>query len=193
MKILPYLLFAAVLSLVYIVLFILPNHVEGFALIPDKIFQGEFWRFFTYPFDHLDSGHLLKNLIGLMIITVGIIELKTKFSDFSSIYLLAGFLAVLPLWFIIQFTALGASVAIYSAFGLIALEAKKYEINEIHILALIIGATFIEAMIGGTNSAFLSSLSHFSGLVFGIFAFVFAKRIHSGLDKKKIHCLRKIS
>jgi rhomboid protease GluP len=192
MKILPYLLFASLLSVIYIILFILPNHVAGFALIPEKVFQGEFWRFFTYPFDHLDSSHLIKNLIGLMIITIGLIELKTKFSDFSSVYLLAGFLAVLPLWFLIQFTALGASVAIYSAFGLIALEAKKYEIKEWHILSLIALTIFTEAILSGTNTAMLSSLSHFSGLVFGIFAFVFAKKIHSGLDKKKIHCLRKI-
>jgi len=193
MKIWPYLLFAAVLSAIYIVVFILPLHVERFALVPSGIQEGEFWRFLTYPFDHLDSSHLLKNLIGLMIITIGIIELKTKFSDFSSVYILAGFLAVLPLWFLIQFTALGASVAVYSAFGLIALEAKKYEIKEWHILALIIGATFIEAVIGGTNSSFLSGLSHFSGLVFGVFAFFFIKQVHSGLDKKRIKCLRKIS
>jgi len=192
MKIWPYLLFAAVLSAVYIAVFILPNHLNGFALIPEKIKEGELWRFLTYPFDHVDSSHLLKNLIGLAIITAGIIELKTKFSNFSSIYLLAGFLAVLPLWFLIQFTALGASVAIYSIFGMIALEAKKYEIKEWHIVSLLIVVIFVEALLSGTNTAMLSSLSHFSGLLFGVFAFIFAKKAHGALDKKKIQCLRRI-
>ena len=193
MKIWPYLLFAAVLSAIYLYIFILPNHVAGFALVPSGVQSGELWRFLTYPFDHLDSGHLLKNLIGLVIITAGIVELKTKFSDFSSIYMLAGFLAVLPLWFIIQFTALGASVAIYSIFGMIALEAKKYEIKEWHILSLFIVVIFVEALLSGTNTAMLSSLSHFSGLLFGVFAFIFIKKAHSTLDKKRIQCLRRIA
>ena len=192
MKILPYLLFAAFLSVVYIVLFFIPNHVESFALIPEKISQGEFWRFGTYPFDHLDAGHLLKNLIGLLIMTAGIIALKTRFSDFSSVYLLAGFFAVLPLWFIMQFTALGASVAIYSIFGMIALEVKKYEIKGWHVLAMLTAIIFLEAALTNSSVSFLSAMSHFSGVLFGVFAFMFAKAIHKTLNKKKIHCLRKI-
>jgi membrane associated rhomboid family serine protease len=192
MKIFPYLLFAAILSIIYVILFIIPNHVESFALIPQKIKEGELWRFGTYQFVHLNIGHLLKNLIGLLIITAGIIELKTRFSDFSSIYLTAGFLGVLPLWFLIQFTALGASVAIYSIFGLIALETKKYEIKEWHIIALLIGTIFIEAILAGTSASVFSALSHFSGLLFGIFSFIFAKRIHEALDRKKLYSLRSI-
>jgi len=192
MKIWPYLLFAAVLSAIYLYVFILPLHVEKFALVPSGVQQGEFWRFLTYPFDHLDSGHLIKNLIGLMIITAGIIELKTKFSDFSSVYLVAGFIAVIPLWLIIQFTALGASVAIYSIFGFIALESKKYEIKEWHILSLIIASIFLESIFAGTQTSWLSSLSHFSGLLFGFFSFFFAKKVHESIDKKKIYGLRRI-
>jgi len=192
MKIWPYLLFAGLLSAVYILFFILPSHVEGFALIPLKVQEGEFWRFLTYPFAHLNTGHLIENLVGLLIITAGIVELKTRFSDFSSIYLLAGFLAVLPLWFIIQFTALGASVAIYSIFGLIALESKKYEIKEWHMLVLFSGIILAEAYLAGASTAKLSSLSHLSGLIFGIFSFMFAKKLHHTLDKKKIYCLRRI-
>jgi membrane associated rhomboid family serine protease len=192
MKLLPYFLFAAFLSAVYVLVFILPNHIQGYALIPEKISQGEFWRFLTYPFDHIDMSHLIKNLMGLMIITAGIISLKTRFSDFSSIYLIAGFLAVLPLWFILQFTALGASVAIYSVFGIIALESKKYEMKEWHILALVSAGIIIEAVFSGQNTAVLSSLSHFSGVLFGVFAFFFIKQVHSALDSKKIKCLRKI-
>jgi hypothetical protein len=131
-------------------------------------------------------------MIGLIIITAGVVELKTKFSDFSSIYLLAGFLAVLPLWFILQFTALGASVAIYSVFGLIALESKKYEIKPWHILLLMTGVIFAEPILAGTSVAMTSSLSHFSGLLFGVFSFMFAKKAHETLDRKKIQCLRRI-
>jgi len=192
MKIWLYLLFTCILSIAYVSLFILPGHMANLALIPEKVHQGEFWRFFTYPFVHVDFQHLLKNLIGLSIITIGIIELKTKFSDFSSIYLLAGFLAVLPIWFIIQFTALGASVAIYSIFGLIALESKKYEINPWHMLVLLTAVIVAEASTSSVSTSALSSLSHFSGLVFGVFSFFFAKRVHGAMDQKKIHCLRRI-
>lgn len=192
MKILSYLLFALLLSSLYIVLFILPNHVENLALIPSKVSDGELWRFGTYPFAHLNIEHLLKNLIGLTIITAGIISLKTRFSDFSSTYLLAGFFAVLPLWFLLQFTALGASVAIYSIFGLIALESGKYEIKQWHILFLLAGAIFIESLLSNVSTSLLSSLSHFSGLLFGVFSFMFLKKLHKTLNRRKIHCLRKI-
>lgn len=192
MKIFPYLLFAAVLSVIYVIIFILPNHVQGFALIPEKISQGEFWRFLTYPFDHIDMSHLLKNLIGLIIITAGVIELKTKFSDFSSVYILAGFLAVLPLWFILQFTALGASVAIYAIFGLIALESKKYEIKAGHVLSLFIFVILIESALSNSSTIILSSASHLSGLFFGVFSFVFANKLRITMNKRKIQCLRKI-
>lgn len=189
-KIWPIILFSSFLISVYVILFILPNHIENFALIPEKISQGELWRFGTYQFAHLNFEHLLKNLIGLSIITAGIIGLKTKFSEFTSIYLIAGFLAVLPLWFILQFTALGASVAIYSVFGLIAIEAKKYEIKTAHILTLIIAAIFIETALSNNSTVLLSSLSHLSGLIFGVFALIFANKVHKIWDKRKIYCLR---
>ena len=192
MRIWPYLLFAFVLSAGYIILFIAPGHMDNLALDPSKVSSGDLWLFLTYPFVHMDVGHLLKNLIGLALVTVGIIELKTRFSDFSSIYLLAGFLAVLPIWFIIQFTALGASVAIYSIFGLIAIESKKYDIKPWHMLILLTGVIVAEATMSSTSTAMLSSLSHFSGLVFGVFSFFFVKKVHGAMDKKKIHCLRRI-
>jgi len=188
----PYLLFASVLSLVYVVLFIAPGHMTGLALIPSKVSSGELWHFLTYPFVHLDMSHLLKNLAGLALVTTGIVELKTKFSDFSSIYLLAGFLAVLPLWFIFQFTALGASAAIYSIFGLIALESKKYEIRPWHILLLTVVLISAEAFVSNASTSTMSALSHFSGLIFGIFAFNFALKAHKVFEKKKGFCLRKI-
>jgi membrane associated rhomboid family serine protease len=192
MRILPYLLFAGLLSVIYIYVFIIPQSADKFSLTTSAVQEGQAWRFLTYPFAHLDMSHLIKNLIGLMIITAGIIALKTGFSDFSSIYMIAGFIAVLPLWFMLQFTALGASVAIYSVFGIIALESKKYKIKEWHILALIAASIFLEAIFAGNKTSWLSSFSHFSGLLFGVFAFFFAKKIHKTLDRKKMYSLRRI-
>ena len=188
----PYLLFASVLSAVYILLFLAPGHMTGLALVPSKVSSGEFWRFLTYPFIHLDINHLAKNLIGFALVTVGIVELKTKFSDFSSIYLLAGFLAVLPLWFIFQFTALGASVAIYSAFGLIALESKKYEIKPWHLILVTLALIFADALVSKTSTSTMSAFSHLSGLLFGLFAFSFSFKVHEVFEKKRSFCLRRI-
>lgn len=192
MRVWPSLLFVSALSIAYIALFIVPNHVDGLALIPSKVHSGEIWRFLTYPFVHFDMSHLLKNLVGLALVTGAITQLKSKFSDFSSVYLLAGFLAVLPLWFIFQFTALGASVAIYSVFGLIAIESKKYEMRPWHILLLILVLILAEAFVSNAPTSTMSALSHLSGLIFGVFAFNFALKTHKVFEKKKGFCLRKI-
>ena len=92
--------FIALFSAVYVFVFLLPNHVDRFALTPEKVQNGEFWRFVTYPFTHLATTHLVENIIGLVLVGILAIELKTLFGDFSSVYMLAGFFAVIPIWLI---------------------------------------------------------------------------------------------
>jgi len=187
--------FIAALTIIYIAVFIIPGSPAKFALDPSRIPQ-EGWRFLTYPFAHLNFDHLSKNLIAFALVAWLAIELKTSFADFSSTYLLTGFLAVLPLWLALQFTALGASVAIYGAFGLICFEASKLDKKLFFLAAGIIGIILIESFFlfaGGQTRGFVfaQASSHFSGLVFGSIFFFCLGKTKSLISKKKNFCLRR--
>lgn len=189
------LIFIAALVLIYAFIFIIPNSVSRFALVPEKI-PRESWRFLTYPFVHLNSDHLIKNLIALSLVALIIAELKTKFADFSLIYLFSGFLAIIPLWLALQFTALGASVAIYGAFGLICFEATKINIKAFYVWLSIVGILLFEAFIlfaSGSSSGFVltQTSSHFSGLLFGAAFLLCLNKTKTFVSRKKNFCLRK--
>jgi len=192
MKFVLPLIFLLILSGAYIFLFITPNSVSNYELSYGQVQAGEIYRFFTYPFVHLSLDHLLKNVISLSLITLSVIILKTHFKDFSLIYLLAGSLAILPVWFIFKFTALGSSAAIYAMFGVISLESKKYELKPFYFLALISGVILFESLLNKSSESFFSFLSHFSGVIFGLVAIKVSEKIKQRLDSKKIGVLRSI-
>lgn len=197
MKMNKIIIFSIVLAVIYIGVFFVPNRVEKFALVPGKIF--EVWRFVTYSFTHLNARHLIENMMGLGIVAFIARELKTAFSDFSSAHLSTGLLSALPVWLILQFTALGASNAILGCFGLITQEVKKFNIKRWYIIALLLVVIFLKSITSyfsyGSASeqfafAFKQSISHFSGFVAGIGVFFLLARIKPILTKKKRHVLR---
>lgn len=189
-------LFAAILVLIYISVFAIPDSSSKFSLNPEKIHEeGEGWRFLTYPFAHLNLDHLIKNLIALAFVALLITELKTKFSDFSLTYILAGFLAIIPIWIALQFTVLGASVAIYSALGLICIEASKINKKALYFTFGLIAVLLIESLmlfVGGRSLSFIinQTSSHFSGLIFGMVFVGYLGKLKILIGKRKNFCLR---
>ncbi|MBW2966310.1 rhomboid family intramembrane serine protease [Candidatus Woesearchaeota archaeon] len=194
------LIFAAILIIIYSSIFFIPNRFEILSLNPEKI--SEIWRFITYPFTHLNTKHLIENIIGLSLVAFIARELKTAFNDFSSTYLSSGFLSVIPIWLILSFTALGASNAIFGGFGLITQNIKKFQIKSWYIIVLLIIIIFLSSITnyfsyGSKSEQFVSSikqnLAHFSGLIFGIGFFFFLSKIKPILTKRKRHVLRRLS
>lgn len=189
--------FVVILVLIYVAVFFIPDRVEKFALIPEKI--DESWRFATYSFVHLNLKHLVENIVGLTLIAFIALELKVAFGDFISTYFSSGFLSVIPMWLIFTFTALGASNAIFGGFGLISQETRKYNIKGgvwiFFISALIFMNGIISLFYYGIKSgqflfAIQQSLAHFSGLVFGIGIFFLLTKIRPALTKRKRYILR---
>ncbi len=194
------LIFAAILIILYLGIFFIPNRVEKLALVPEKTYEA--WRFLTYSFAHLNAKHLIENIIGLGIVAFIARELKTAFSDFSSTYLSSGFLSVIPIWLIMSFTALGASNAIFGGFGLITQNVKKFQIKSWYIIVLLTVIVFMSSVInyfsyGAGSEQFVfavrQSLAHFSGLMFGIGFFFFLGKIKPIITKRKRYVLRRLS
>jgi len=191
------LIFAGVLIFIYAGVFLVPDSVDKFALVPEK--AHEVWRFITYSFAHLNINHLVENILGLGMVAFIAFELKTAFSDFTASYLSSGFLSVIPVWLLMSFTVLGASNAIFGSFGMISQETKKYGIKGDFILLFLAGIIFMKSVNSlfshGPGSqefifAFRQGLAHFSGLVFGSIFFILLTRLKPVLTKRKRYILR---
>ena len=186
-------IFAGILIIAYVAVFLIPDHVNKFALIAEKVYSGELWRFLTYPFTHLNLSHLVQNIIGLAIVTMLVLELKIPFSDFSITYFITGFFAALPLWMIINFVALGASAAIFGAFGFASMKFKEFNIKPIYVILALTAAIFSSFFLNlsvPNSQNLLQALAHFSGLAAGIGLFFLMSDAKLIINAKKRYCLR---
>ena len=198
-KLKPILLLVGALAIVYAGIFLLPNHIEALALIPEKFFSGEIWRLVTFQFTHLSELHLFENIAGVLLVGFLATELKIATSDFSFVYFLSGSLAPLPIFTVVSFAALGASAAIYGALGLILLEATKFSIKISYVAVALIAAIFLQSGLmlfsyGVSCEGLLFNLkqaaTHFSGLIFGLGIFFLITKTRWNLTKKKRQILR---
>jgi membrane associated rhomboid family serine protease len=183
-------IFVVALSIVYLsVFYLVPNSTENMAFVPEKVIAGEWYRIFTYPFAHLSEAHLFENVISIMIVGFITTELKTEFYDFVVIYMSASFLAVLPVFLVTSFYAIGASAAIYAGFGIITQELAKFKVQAHVPLVIMAMVAFINAFTAffacGTKcDSFLFSMkqggAHFSGLIMGAVGFRFMNNMPIG-------------
>jgi rhomboid protease GluP len=188
-----------ILGGIYILLYLLPAATEALLLSPVTLFSGEIWRILTYQFVHQNLQHLVENLIALLLSALIAIELKAEFSVYSMTYFLTGVLAILPLWFISPFIALGASSAIYGSLGYLSRTAKKFEIRP----SLLIGAIILLTLVGtiitylttsATDTIGLSQqfFAHISGLLFGYYFCILVVLIKDRYAEKRLSCLQNV-
>ncbi|MFH1668460.1 MAG: rhomboid family intramembrane serine protease [Candidatus Woesearchaeota archaeon] len=193
------LLFLA-LSVVYVVLFIMPGVTDLLLLDPDLFLSGEFWRIFTYPLVHQNLAHLSENIIALFLSILLAIELKSSLAVYSSTYVAAGIFAILPLWILSPFLALGASAAIYGSFGFLSRSASRFDIKPYALLSGIAGFTVVSAVYShysGGSIALLSIvqqlMAHLAGLMFGYYFCILATRAVDKYFARRITCLRSMN
>ncbi len=192
-------LIAAVLVIIYLGVFFTPDSSTNLSLDPKKFFAGDYWRLLTYQFAHANTMHLATNTIALIIAAFLAVELKTILSGFYITYLVSGLVAVLPLWWVVPFIALGASSAVYSSFGVASIEANKLGIKPYIPIALfipfIIGKSTYQFITCSGNcvaekASFLQGSAHLMGFVFGIGFFLLLLQTMKFLSRKKYRCLR---
>ena len=179
--------FGAFLAAVYAAVFMIPHSIDKFALVPQLVKSGEFWRFLTYQFAHVSLLHLAENSIGVLLLAVLLTELKTGLFDFYTAFILAGVFAVIPLWAAMSFVAAGASTAIFGGFGLASFEAKKLGIKSWTIIIVLFGFAATQLFTGAQESA----LAHISGLFFGVGMFFALAKAKPVLFAKKRTILRR--
>ena len=187
--------FTGGILLLLVAIFLIPNSLYKFALDKEEFLTGEYWRIGTYSFAHINWKHLIENLVGLGLVGFIALELKTTPFGYILTYFSSAFFAVLPLWLIVSFIAVGSSSAIYALFGFVSFKAKKFDLKTKYILLgliLIIFSSVIFSYFSGGEELkvkFFQSLAHFSGLVFGVVLYGITLFVKDYSQKKKHHLL----
>jgi membrane associated rhomboid family serine protease len=155
------------------------NHVtrEEFGA-QSGMMVGQPWRFLTFEFTHDGVNHLVMNLVGLFLAGFLAFELRIRGSAFLAIFLIAGFLSIIPPMVTgAPYLFVGASTGICGLFGAVAVEFRRYSIPSVPILLLfffaISGSPMLEAA-SGSSVALIETFMHSFGLVLGAgLAFVY--------------------
>ena len=129
------------------------------------------WRFVTFAFTHDGVEHLLMNLLGLVLAGFLAFELGIKGSVFLAVFLLVGFLTVIPpLLAACPYTFVGASAGVCGLFGAVAVGFRRYGFSSLSIFFLfffaLTAAPMAEAFYGSSD-AIIETFMHSFGLILG--------------------------
>lgn len=135
------------------------------------VMAEEPWRFVTFAFTHDGVDHLLMNLLGLVLAGFLAFELGIKGSVFLAVFLIVGFLAVVPpILTACPYTFVGASAGVCGLFGAVAVGFRRYGISSLFIFLVfffaLTAAPMAEAFYG-SSSAIIETFMHSFGLILG--------------------------
>jgi membrane associated rhomboid family serine protease len=129
------------------------------------------WRFFTFAFTHDGVGHLFMNLLGLVLVGFLALELGIRGSVFLVIFLIVGFLTLMPLLLTAcPYTFVGASAGVCGLFGAVAVRFRHYGFPSLFIFLLFFFALTVAPMAEasfGFSSSIIEAFTHSFGLVLG--------------------------
>ena len=135
------------------------------------VMTEEPWRFLTFEFTHDGVDHLLMNLLGLMLAGFLAFELGIRGSVFLAVFLIAGFLTVMPpLLTSCPYTFVGASAGVCGLFGAVAVWFRRYGLPSLLILSLFFFALTASPMaeaLSGSSGAMIKAFMHSFGLILG--------------------------
>jgi membrane associated rhomboid family serine protease len=135
------------------------------------VMAEEPWRFLTFEFTHDGVDHLFTNLLGLVLAGFLAFELGIPGSVFIVVFLVAGFLTVMPpLLTSCPYTFVGASAGICGLFGAVAVWFRRYGLPSLIILSLFFFAVTAAPMaeaISGSSTAVIEAFMHSFGLILG--------------------------
>lgn len=130
------------------------------------------WRFITFMFTHGGIGHLLTNLISLLLVGILAWEMGIRSSAFLAVFVGVGILTVAPPVLLSSpYTFAGASAGVAGLFGATAVEFKRYGFPVLPIFiifALAFAApSMIEAWYAGSAVATMTAFMHLFALTLG--------------------------
>jgi len=148
------------------------NYVGGEEFgVKSGVMLEEPWRFLTFEFTHDGVDHLLMNLLGLVLAGFLAFKLGIRGSVFFSVFLIAGFLTVMPpLLTSSPYTFVGASAGISGLFGAVAVWFRRHGLPSLLMLSLFffaLTAAPIAEALSGSSGALIEAFMHSFGLILG--------------------------
>lgn len=131
--------------------------------------QEEPWRFITFMFTHDGAGHLLTNLICLMLVGFLAWELGIRTSAFLAVFVGVGILTVAPAVLLLSpYTFVGASAGVAGLFGAVSVEFKRYGFPVLPIFVIFALALAAPSMAeAGSAIATMKAFMHLFALTIG--------------------------
>ena len=166
---------AACIALVCSFVFYLESggHVgpESLGVKSDAV-ESQPWRFVTFMFTHDGVGHLMTNLIGLLLVGFLAWELGIRSSAFLAVFVGVGILTVAPAVALSSpYTFVGASAGVAGLFGAASVEFRRYGFPILPIFlvfALALAApSMAEMWYAGSAVATMKAFMHMFALTLG--------------------------
>lgn len=146
-----------------------------FAMVPEAIHHGQWYRLITAAFLHANTEHILFNMITLLVIGSPVEALVGRLR-FGAIYLLAGLGGSVCSYLLSKpyIEGIGASGAIFGLFGAYAVLARRHRFDTRLVAVMIVLELVISFAVPGIDWR-----AHIGGLVIGAavtWGFILAER-----------------
>ncbi len=139
--------------------------------------QGEYYRFLTFPFTHINFEHFYENMIALAIVSVLAFEIGITQYEFFGLFLFSSyFVGLVALLLMPDLSMAGTSVGIYAILGALTIKGISYLSKPIMIPLMLapLFLKFIYDMMSSLEIAKASApqfLLHFGGFFLGYKAY----------------------
>lgn len=149
-----YLVIGALLIIINLIIFFVPNQASLFGFSFDSIKSGKFYSIFTFMFSHLSVNHLILNLAGILLGLILYFEYEFDALEYIFIYFISGLLSILVMIsFFPNTTFLGASACIYGTFGALSLK-KKFRIPRCFLFGAFLFSIYLPLLVNYLNKTF---------------------------------------
>jgi len=155
------------------VFLLLPNALALLSFSSARFLSGEFWRLVTFPFVHVDLGHLGENAVALLVASMLAYEVGvTRWQYLVSFVLACLLVAVIDVvWFPLIIIA-GASAGIFAVYGVFATRSSEF-VSKLWLIPLLGTTVLVKwgiATLSGSVDAttVIQTLMHLVGFLTGV-------------------------
>jgi membrane associated rhomboid family serine protease len=171
-----------------------PEIARSGELDADAIFaHGEWWRVGTALFLHADTGHVVSNLAGGILVFIAVLKTFGTLRGWTLVAIssLIGNLAIAALHYPKPYRSLGASTALFAGVGLLTGRALGIQLRAEHphrrrAMFVAVASGGIVLALYGSGGAEIDMGAHVSGFLAGVALGLFT----AGLPWKRAHAQR---
>jgi rhomboid protease GluP len=168
-----YCLVPSSLLLAIVAIFLLvPNAVALLSFSGSSFLSGEFWRLVTFPFVHLQAGHLAENIVALLVASLLAYEVGVTAWQYIVAFAAAALVvAVIDVVWFPFLVVVGASSGIFAVYGAFAARGSEF-VSKLWLIPILATTVLVkwglEVLAGGVEFATtIQTVLHMAGFITG--------------------------